>query len=111
MTSTGPHRVDAARDSAGVRPDASFEITFDGRPITARPGETIAAALLGAGVTSWRSTRGDGRPRGVFCGIGMCFDCLVVVDGEGSQRACLRLAEPGATVSTQEGVRVVEPQD
>ncbi len=79
--------------------------------MTARSGETIAAALLGAGIVSWRTTRSGGRPRGVFCGIGMCFDCLVVVDGEGGQRACLRLAEPGAVVTTQEGVSVVEPQD
>lgn len=96
-------RVPEQGDVAGVHPDKPFTISFDDRPITVRPGESIAAALLGAGITSWRSTRMEARPRGVFCGIGVCFDCLVVVNGEPGHRACLRVAEPGDVVRTQEG--------
>ncbi|MGW0947415.1 (2Fe-2S)-binding protein [Streptomyces sp. NPDC002623] len=86
-----------------ARPGARFTVTFDGREIEALPGQTIAAALWSSGVTAWRTTRGEGRARGVFCGIGVCFDCLVTVDGRPNQRACLVPALPGADVRTQEG--------
>ncbi|MFI9544396.1 (2Fe-2S)-binding protein [Streptomyces sp. NPDC052016] len=86
-----------------ARPGPPFTVTFDGREIVALPGQTLAAALWSAGVTSWRTTRAGGRPRGVFCGIGVCFDCLVTVDGRPDQRACLVPAAPGADVRTQVG--------
>jgi len=88
---------------AGAHPAAAFTVTFDGRPVAALPGQTVAAALWAAGVTSWRGTRGGGRPRGVFCGIGVCFDCLVTVNGRPNQRACLVPLEPGDVIRTQEG--------
>ncbi|MFE7790033.1 (2Fe-2S)-binding protein [Streptomyces sp. NPDC057460] len=90
-------------DLVEARPGPSFTVTFDGREIGAMPGQSIAAVLWSAGVTSWRSTRGEGGPRGVFCGIGVCFDCLVTVDGRPNQRACLLPAEPGQAIRTQEG--------
>lgn len=76
---------------------------FDGQSIGFVTGQTVGAALTAAGVRSWRTTRGRGRPRGLFCGIGICFDCLVVVDGRPNQRACLVPVEPGMVVHTQEG--------
>jgi predicted molibdopterin-dependent oxidoreductase YjgC len=79
------------------------EVTFDGRPLPVRPGQTVAAVLLAAGVRSWRTTRVAGRPRGLFCGIGACFDCLVTVNGTPSVRACLTEARPGDVITTQEG--------
>ncbi|MEV5102023.1 (2Fe-2S)-binding protein [Streptomyces massasporeus] len=88
---------------AGARPGPAFTVTFDGRPVEALPGQTVAAVLWSAGVTSWRSTRGQGRPRGVFCGIGVCFDCLVTVNGRPNQRACLVPVRPGDEIGTQEG--------
>ncbi|WP_405962856.1 (2Fe-2S)-binding protein [Streptomyces sp. NBC_00723] len=86
-----------------ARPGAPFTVTFDGREIEALPGQTIAAALWASGVTAWRTTRGEGRARGVFCGIGVCFDCLVTVDGRPGRRACLVAALPGADIRTQVG--------
>ncbi|MEU9889797.1 (2Fe-2S)-binding protein [Sphaerisporangium sp. NPDC051011] len=80
-----------------------FEIYFDGEPIPCRDGWTIGAALTAAGIRSWRTTRHRQRPRGLFCGIGVCFDCLVTVDGQPSLRACLTPARPGDDVRTQEG--------
>jgi predicted molibdopterin-dependent oxidoreductase YjgC len=77
--------------------------TFDGGSIEFRSGQSIGAALIAAGIRSWRTTRVQGRPRGVFCGIGICFDCLVVVDGAANQRACRVLAADGMTVTSQEG--------
>ncbi|MEV0171538.1 (2Fe-2S)-binding protein [Streptomyces sp. NPDC050803] len=88
---------------ADARPGPPFTVTLDGREIAALPGQTVAAALWAAGVTSWRSTRGEGRPRGVFCGIGVCFDCLVTVNGRPNQRACLVPLHPGDAIRTQEG--------
>lgn len=64
-------------------------ITLDGSEITAVPGQSVGAALTEAGIRSWRTTRHGGRPRGLFCGIGICFDCLLTVDGRPNQRACL----------------------
>jgi predicted molibdopterin-dependent oxidoreductase YjgC len=86
-----------------ARPGPAFTVTFDGRPLRALPGQTVAAVLWAAGVTSWRTTRGAGRRRGVFCGIGVCFDCLVTVNGRPNQRACLVPARPGDSITTQDG--------
>ena len=90
-------------DLAQAHPRPAFTVTLDGREIDALPGQTVAAALWAAGVTSWRTTRGGGHPRGVFCGIGVCFDCLVTVNGRANQRACLLPVRPGDTIRTQEG--------
>ncbi|MFC8344090.1 (2Fe-2S)-binding protein [Streptomyces sp. NPDC057280] len=86
-----------------ARPGPPFTVTLDGRAIEALPGQTVAAALWTAGITSWRSTRGEGRPRGVFCGIGVCYDCLVTVNDRPNQRACLVPLKPGDAIRTQEG--------
>jgi predicted molibdopterin-dependent oxidoreductase YjgC len=77
--------------------------SFDGRPVPFRPGQSVGAALTAAGVRSWRTTRVAARPRGLFCGIGVCFDCLVVVDGRPNERACLVPADADMRVETQEG--------
>jgi predicted molibdopterin-dependent oxidoreductase YjgC len=77
--------------------------TFDGAAIEFEDGQTLGAALIGAGIRSWRITRNAGRPRGLFCGIGVCFDCLITVDGEPNVRACLLEAAEGMDVSTQRG--------
>jgi hypothetical protein len=84
-------------------PDAPFAITLDGERVEAEPGQTIAAALIAAGHRSWRTTRRQGAPRGAFCGIGVCFDCLATVNGRPNVRACLVEARPGDEVSTQHG--------
>jgi predicted molibdopterin-dependent oxidoreductase YjgC len=81
----------------------TYTISFDGRPVPAGPGQTVGAALWAAGVRSWRTTRDAGAPRGLFCGIGVCFDCLVTIDGTPNQRACLVPAHPDMTITTQLG--------
>lgn len=87
----------------GANPGPSFEITMDGRPVTALPGQSVAAALWSAGILAWRTTRDTGRPRGAFCGIGQCYDCLSTINGEPNRRACLVPARPGDVIITQEG--------
>jgi hypothetical protein len=79
------------------------EFIFDGREVSFSAGQTVGAALIAAGVYSWRTTRRAGKPRGLFCGIGVCFDCLISVDGVSNQRACLVAAQPALIVSTQSG--------
>jgi predicted molibdopterin-dependent oxidoreductase YjgC len=86
-----------------ARPEPAFALRVDGREIEALPGQTIAAALWQAGIVAWRRTRTEGEPRGVFCGIGVCFDCLATVNGRPNQRACLVPAKPGDVVTTQAG--------
>jgi predicted molibdopterin-dependent oxidoreductase YjgC len=81
----------------------SPEVTVDGVVLAARPGQTIAAVLLGAGIRSWRVTRRGARPRGLFCGIGVCFDCLVILNGTPNVRACVTRVEDGDVIETQEG--------
>jgi predicted molibdopterin-dependent oxidoreductase YjgC len=82
----------------------SFSIKFDRREVPVQPGQTVGAALWAAGARSWRTTRDRGAPRGLFCGIGICFDCLVTIDGVPNQRACLVPARAGMVVTTQPGV-------
>ena len=102
-------RVPADRDIAGVDRGVPFEFLFEGQPIQAYPGETVGAALMTAGITTFRTTRRGGRPRGLFCGIGICFDCLVVVEGRLNQRACLTPATPGLQVEPQQGAGQLDP--
>ncbi|HET9171998.1 MAG TPA: (2Fe-2S)-binding protein [Actinospica sp.] len=85
------------------QPEATFPVTFDGGTLDALPGQTIAAVLWSAGIRSWRTTRVEQRPRGVFCGIGVCFDCLVTVNGVPNQRACSVTARVGDVITTQRG--------
>ncbi|MEU8758698.1 (2Fe-2S)-binding protein [Streptomyces sp. NPDC048659] len=91
------------RDLVGGTPPTPHTVTFDGRELPAEEGQTIAAVLWAAGIMSWRTTRGKNAPRGVFCGIGQCFDCLVTVNGEPNRRACLVPANPDDSITTQEG--------
>lgn len=79
------------------------DFRFDGRAVDFVDGQSVGAALTAAGIRSWRTTRVTGRPRGLFCGIGICFDCLVVADGRPNERACLLPARPGMEITTQEG--------
>jgi predicted molibdopterin-dependent oxidoreductase YjgC len=77
----------------------SITISVDGASVSAQAGQTIAAALMAAGWKSWRRSL-YGHPRGVFCGIGVCYDCLVTVDGTSNVRACLTRVTDGMVVET-----------
>ena len=81
------------------------ELRVDGSIVTARTGETVAAAMLAVGLTCCRTTPVTGVPRGPFCMMGVCFECLVTIDGHASQQACLVTVAPGMQVDTQHGAR------
>ncbi|WP_127794645.1 (2Fe-2S)-binding protein [Agromyces sp. LHK192] len=86
-----------------IRPGASTPITIriDGEPVPGVAGQTIAGVVLASGRIAWRRTSADGRPRGLFCGIGVCFDCIVTVNGDRDVRACQRRANDGDVVESQ----------
>lgn len=88
------HRTTDRTAGPADRP-AAHRMTFRGTTVTAEPGQSVAAALVAAGILDWRTTRKEGRPRGLFCGIGVCFDCLISVDGAPAERACLVPAADG----------------
>ena len=85
----------------GVEAEApSVSVRFRGREIACREGDTVAAALVDAGELACRID-GDGEPRGVFCGMGVCGECLVVVDGRPGCRACMEPVRDGMTIEPQ----------
>ena len=84
-------------------PSETVNITVDGVPMRVRAGQMIAAALLAEGIAINRYTLKKHEPRGVFCGIGQCTDCVMEIDGVPNQRTCMTPARPGMRVSTQEG--------
>ncbi len=83
-------------------PDA--KITVDGKEILAFTGEPIAAALLAAGIRKFRITPKDHSPRGIFCGIGRCTDCIMTVDGQPNVRTCVTPVRNGMVITSQKGL-------
>ena len=79
---------------------SAIVITVDGEPLEARAGVTVAAALIAADRPVLRRSPRAGMPRGVHCGMGHCFECLVTIDGTPSRRACLVEARDGMVVET-----------
>lgn len=80
-------------------------MSFEGRPLRFIRGETVAGALLASGVSQFRWTPVNRVERGPWCLMGICFDCLVSIDGHENQRACMVEARPGMTVRRQIGAR------
>lgn len=80
-------------------------IDFDGQPIDAREGDSVAAALLVAGHATTRTSPAGGEPRGPYCMMGVCFDCLVEIDGTSNVQACMTLVRDGMKVRPMPGAR------
>ncbi len=88
------------RASGAALGNDSLAFEFEGREIRGRPGETLAAALTAAGERELRETKG-GERRGLFCGMGVCQECLVEIDGRGNQRACMTRLDGPLSVRRQ----------
>jgi sarcosine oxidase subunit alpha len=88
-----------------VQRGQAFEIEVDGVPVVAYEGETVAAALMAAGIRTTNKTAGRKEPRGVCCGIGLCYGCTMVIDGVPNTRTCQTLARPGMHLETQNGLQ------
>ncbi len=85
----------------------SVRITVDGQALDVPAGASLAAALLAAGLTATRSTPVSGAPRAPYCMMGVCFDCLVEIDGRPNRQACLAPVQAGMRVRTQRGARAL----
>jgi len=89
--------------SAGT--DGLISVEFNGRSL-AVPGQcSVAAALLAAGVSRFRSTPVSAAPRAPYCMMGVCFECLLEIDGVANAQACLVTVQPGMKIRSQEGAR------
>jgi glycine/D-amino acid oxidase-like deaminating enzyme len=85
-------------NQSSVQPtDVRLEIFFDGKGLLALEGETISATLHAHGISTLRNTRNN-HPRGIYCGMGACFDCVVTVDGRQGVRACMEKVQAGQQV-------------
>ena len=93
---TPAERIDAPADTP-------FQFDFEGEPVTAWPGDSVATALLAAGIVNLRSAE-DGGARGVVCGIGVCWECRCVIDARPNTRACMTSARAGMQVRRQRGL-------
>ena len=96
----------------GALPEAeSVTIYFDGQPIPARAGEPIAATLMNAGIRAFRTTAKRHEPRGIFCAIGRCTVCMMIVDGVPNTRTCVTLVRDGMQVETQHGLAAMRTEE
>ena len=86
---------------------APVEVFIDGRSVAAREGDTVSAALLASGLDARRATAVSGAPRLPYCMMGVCFDCLVTVDGVGNRQGCLVPVSPGMKIEVQKGKREI----
>ncbi len=81
----------------GLGERAVVTFTFAGRPVSANAGDTLAMALWADGQAELRRSSSDGAPRGVFCNMGICYECLLVVDGV-TVRGCTTPVREGMVV-------------
>ncbi len=79
----------------------AIQLTINGRAVTVSAGTVLAAAIAAAGVTQFRRSVG-GQPRGPVCGMGVCLECRVTINGQRQRRSCQTLCEPGMEVWTDE---------
>ncbi len=87
--------------AGAIVPGPAVTFTLDGELVTAYRGQTLAAALLASGRRILRHTRRFGKPRGLYCAMGVCYDCVMTVNGNPGVRACMTKVE--------EGMQVVSP--
>ena len=90
-------------DDTSVTRGREVRIIIDEREVFAHEGESVAAVMMVEGDVAMRTTT-EGQPRGVFCGMGVCFDCLVVVDDVPNTRACMTWVKEGMRIATQRGL-------
>jgi predicted molibdopterin-dependent oxidoreductase YjgC len=86
---------------ADLAPAVAVTVSIDGVPQVARAGDTVAAVLLAAGRSAFRTTPVAGAPRGPYCLMGTCFDCLVTIDGVADRQACLEPVAAGMRIETR----------
>ena len=81
-------------------------ITVDGKLIEAYEGETVATALLSAGIRTFNLSHNQKKPRGLYCGMGICYECLVSINGIHGQRACITPVESEMIIETSREFKI-----
>lgn len=88
----------------GVSPQRELVVfTFEGETLTGWAGEAIASAIMRAGIMTLRRTRIGDAPRGYFCGMGLCWECAVHIEGQGVVRSCSHPVGEGQVISFADG--------
>ncbi len=77
-----------------------IHVTIDGQPVEAFAGETVAAVLLVSGLYIFHHTKDAHNPRSLFCGMGVCFNCLLTINGVPNIRACVTPVVDGMVIET-----------
>jgi len=90
---------------AGASTAATVAVTLNGQPLQVPMGASVAAALLAAGVRRFRNSPVSGEARAPYCMMGVCFECLLEIDGVPNRQACLVPLEAGMAIRTQDGMR------
>lgn len=112
MENSNPQAMeDPGRIPGAVTRGPEVELLVNGQAFQAFEGESVAAALLAAGKHALRRTARFGEPRGLYCAIGVCFDCRMTIDGRPNVRACQTPVRAGMRVESQvgEGAWSIEP--
>ena len=104
-------RLPEGNAAASPGGDSTVSLSVDGRTIAARRTDTVAAAMLAAGIHVCRTTPVSGAPRAPYCMMGVCFECLVTVDGMGNRQGCLIPVREGMQVLSQQGKRRMDESD
>jgi predicted molibdopterin-dependent oxidoreductase YjgC len=87
------------RNSLG--PANIIKLTIAGESVTASKGESVAAAALAAGIPATRNAPVSGDPRAPYCLMGVCFECLMIIDGKPNRQACMTQVAEGMNVALQ----------
>ncbi|MGH7032080.1 MAG: 2Fe-2S iron-sulfur cluster-binding protein [Stellaceae bacterium] len=90
-------------------PAAGVAVIVEGRSVRVPAGASAAAAVLSAGLRSFRETAPGGVGRGAYCMIGVCFECLAEIDGAPNRQSCMVTAQPGMSIRRQLRARRVDP--
>lgn len=98
-------RLDEAQRQAQGAP---VRVTVNGAELQCRQGDTVAAALFAGGVQACRDTAVNEVPRGPYCMMGVCYDCLVTIDGQANQQGCMTAVRDGMKIERQVGARKVQ---
>jgi hypothetical protein len=98
-------RLDEAQRQAQGAP---VRVTVNGAELQCRQGDSVAAALFAGGVSACRDTAVNEVPRGPYCMMGVCYDCLVTIDGQANQQDCMTAVREGMKIERQLGARKVQ---
>jgi predicted molibdopterin-dependent oxidoreductase YjgC len=99
------NRLPEAQQALALAP---VVVTINGETVRCRAGDSVAAALLAAGLNECRDTAVKDLPRGPFCLMGICYDCLVMIDDQPNQQSCMIPVRSGMKIERQQGAREVQ---